>query len=285
MFTVASFDVGIKNLAFCIMQYNCTEKSGKQFPILCWKNMDLTDKYGIGDHHCSGIVKKTNLCCRAPAKLKINERYFCSRHNPDRSIKPKSSPKVKNIPLDRLCITLASRLDEFSGWWENEIDEIIIETQYSRNRKMICLSNMVYSYFIMKWIMNKDSRLKKIKFVSSRNKLKVYDGPTIKSTRKDKKDQRKQLAVEHCKYMIRGEKDQVKFLMDFPKKKDDLSDSFLQGAWYLKFACKTKIKPNKKTEKKVNKDTSIVFNNLIRKREKDLIDHTKLLLKKYQSTQ
>ena len=201
MYTIASFDVGIKNLAFCIMQYDKQKLSGKQFPILCWKNLDLTDTNRINDHLCSGIIKKTKNQCKYPPKIQIKDKYYCCIHNPDKTKQIKPPTNTKYIPLDKLCITLVSTLDEYQEWWDC-VDEIIIEKQFTKNRKMICLSNMVYSYFIMKYIMNNESRLKKIKFIKPKHKLNVYDGPFIKSPRKTKKNQkyqRKQLAIKHCR--------------------------------------------------------------------------------------
>ena len=88
----------------------------------------------------------------------------------------------------------------------------------------------------MKNILNDKSRLSDVKFISSKHKLQVYTGPKITVNRKNPKDQRKLLAVEYCKYMIKNDTPNFEYLNKFPKKKDDLSDCFLQGAWYLKFA-------------------------------------------------
>lgn len=242
-FTIASFDIGIKNLAFCVMQYNPEEKEGKRYPILEWKNIDLTDKDGLTDQFCSAYLKskKDNdgnpVKCEKQAKLEVDGLYYCAVHNPDKKKNViKKKPKAYNIPLKTSCINLVNRLDEFKDWWETKVDHVIIETQFTKNRKMICQSDLLYSYFIMKHILNDDSRLSDVKFVSSRNKLKVYTGPAVTVNRKNAKDQRKLIAVEYCKYMIKLDKKNLAYLEKFPKKKDDLSDCFLQGAWYLKFA-------------------------------------------------
>ena len=56
-FTIASFDIGIKNLAFCVMQYDPNQPVGKRYPILEWKNIDLTDSDGLTDQFCSAYLK------------------------------------------------------------------------------------------------------------------------------------------------------------------------------------------------------------------------------------
>ena len=43
----------------------------------------------------------------------------------------------------------------------------------------------------------------------------------------------KWLAVKYCDYMIQEEKDEFKKLFEESKKKDDLSDSYLQGIYYI----------------------------------------------------
>jgi hypothetical protein len=242
-FTIASFDIGIKNLAFCVMQYEPENPAGKRYPILEWKNIDLTDSEGLSDQFCSAHLKSKKdengnpVKCEKQAKLTVEGEHFCAVHNPDKKkYKIKKTPKAYSIPLRKSCVNLVTRLDEHADIWSKKVDHVIIETQYTRNRKMICQSDLLYSYFIMKHILNDESRISDVKFVSSRNKLKVYTGPKVTVNRKNAKDQRKLLAVEYCKYMIKQDKTNLKYLEKFPKKKDDLSDCFLQGAWYLKFA-------------------------------------------------
>ncbi len=242
-FTIASFDIGIKNLAFCIMQYEPDNPVGKQFPILEWKNIDLTDSEGLTDQFCSANLKSkktddgNHVKCKKQAKIVADGEYYCAVHNPDKKKYIISkSPKAYDIPLKKSCVKLITRLDEYKDWWLTKVDHVIIETQFTRNRKMITQSDLLYSYFIMKHILNDESRISDVKFVSSRNKLKVYTGPKVTVNRKNAKDQRKMLAVEYCKYMVKNDTANLEYLEKFPKKKDDLSDCFLQGAWYLKFS-------------------------------------------------
>ena len=77
--------------------------------------------------------------------------------------------------------------------------------------------------------------------INARNKLKVYKGPDIitpyDNDKKNKYKQNKYLAIKYCKYMIENnEKIDKTFieLYDSSKKKDDLSDSYLQGIYYIR---------------------------------------------------
>ena len=55
-FTIASFDIGIKNLAFCVMHYVPSNPLGKRYPIQEWKNIDLTDSDGLSDRFCCALL-------------------------------------------------------------------------------------------------------------------------------------------------------------------------------------------------------------------------------------
>lgn len=240
-FTIASFDVGLKNLAFCIMQYDTTLPVGNQYKIIEWKNIDLTDKTGsdnIEDHLCECVLgsgKREGETCGGGAKIITEDgEYYCNRHNPDKEKYTERKKRLVNtIGIKEMCCTLADRLDEYDDLFKT-VNHTIIETQFSRNRKMLCLSDMLFSYFIMKHIRNKESKCREVKFISAKNKLKVYEGPFIECNRKNAKDKRKQLAIKYCEHMICNDKTRLEEFNKFPRKKDDLSDCFLQGAWYLK---------------------------------------------------
>ncbi len=235
-FTVASFDAGIKNLAFCVMQ-----REASKYPLLEWKNIDLTADGEVSNMTCSGVIKSKKddngnpLQCTKQSRVKVNDKYYCTVHNPDKATAVKGAvdtTKAGSLPLQQLCVTLAKTLDQYEKLWLM-VDHVIIEKQYSKNRKMICLSDMLYSYFVLKHIMNPDSRIKQIKFIHAKHKLEVYKGPKVVSKRKGAKAQRKDIAVHHCRSLIEGDAKSLEFLNKFPRKKDDLSDCFLQGAWYL----------------------------------------------------
>ena len=69
--------------------------------------------------------------------------------------------------------------------------------------------------------------------INARNKLKVYDGPPIECDIKEKYKRNKWLAVKYCDYMIKNDKDIFIKQFNESKKKDDLSDSYLQGIYYI----------------------------------------------------
>lgn len=84
---VISFDVGIKNLAYCIIEYTHIEKS-KKYDIITWNTINLvSDK----EHKCSELLKskskkiKSDRICNKKAQYcgkvgKDKYRYYCGTH-------------------------------------------------------------------------------------------------------------------------------------------------------------------------------------------------------------
>jgi len=251
---IASFDVGVKNLAYCVMHYKSTNESGKQYPIEAWNCIDLTCP-GEAEplSHCMQLNKSNGKKCTQLAKIVTDDGlHYCMRHNPDKdkyTIKKKT--KVASLSYETIGNRLMDHLESMEDTLWNRCDHVIIEQQFSKNRRMIFLSAILFSYFLQRGQRNPQSKISKVKFASSRNKLLVYDGPEINErTRKNDKDHRKWIAVKHCEWMLRGDEKYKEFLNKFPKKKDDLSDSFLQGADYLKNDCRVKHQRKKIIRKK-----------------------------------
>ena len=115
-----------------------------------------------------------------------------------------------------------------------DVDEIVIENQpVLKNPKMKSIQMMIYSFFLLNLI-NGDNKIRNIKLISPRNKLKIYKGD-IDETQfniKSKYSLRKKLAVLYCAEMIENDKVNSLFFSNHCKK-DDLADSYLQGAYYL----------------------------------------------------
>jgi hypothetical protein len=77
---VISYDIGIKNLAYCILDYN-----NLQLSIIDWNVLNLLEKE-IPTEQCSQIIpgktKKLPSCkCTKIAKYKKNGQFYCDRHS------------------------------------------------------------------------------------------------------------------------------------------------------------------------------------------------------------
>jgi len=250
---IASFDVGIKHLAYSVM--TITDKN--EFHIFDWGVINLIDIVE-NDKICEFKNPKTNKCCEKKAGFVVNGTlYLCGIHaktykedcNP---IKKSTNIKTEDIPIQTLCLNMVNKLDEYPIFLT--VDDILIEQQpaFGSSRpnpfgkgnggpgvhpRMKNLSYMIYSYFIIKGV--NQQTIQNVKFISSNNKLKVYNGPPILLTQKSQYTKNKIMAQLHLKYIL---KDQIQLLnfFDTYKKKDDLADCFLQGAWYLTKGINTK---------------------------------------------
>jgi hypothetical protein len=224
------------------MEYDASKPTGSQFPITEWRSIDLTDPNSLSDRCCQHVNQKTNKPCGHGAKIFLPDgSCYCGVHNPDKEkYKPvkTTGAKTSSLSYEAIGNALMDRLDEYAELWRT-CDHVVLETQFTKNRRMIFLSAIIFGYFIKCGQREADSKISKVKFVSSRNKLEVYDGPAVTvAKRKNPKDVRKLTAIKHCEYMISGDEKMLQYFHRFPKKKDDLSDCFLQGAWYLKNECK-----------------------------------------------
>ena len=208
---ILSWDVGIYNLSYCILEKN----ENNEIKIIGWDIINLVDN--------EQMKKNRNLL-------------------------------FENIP--RKLYEIPELLD---------VDQVVIENQPSlKNPQMKSIQMILYSYFLIlgKIIGNSDknkSYIDKIDFCSASNKLKVYDGPeiiltdkkkTVKKEENESKENKepekvkkgntlkyadkKKLAIEHALYYIKLENLNYLDFFNNHKKKDDLSDSFLQGLYYMK---------------------------------------------------
>ena len=290
---ILSIDVGIKNLAFCLLEIN----ENKTITIIKWDIIDLTktqqeNEIKIG---CSCLKQQSKpkkkqqisneiiTLCNGVSKFTKNGIYYCLKHAktqpflfPSNNLKPSFINKQKigelikisglikykdtqgenkletfkkpeivsqlnefinNNSFELIEIVNASKLDLVTigkNIQSNldillkedlvDIDTIIIENQISPiANRMKTIQGMMAQYFIMK---NENI---KIDFVSSSNKLKEFNKGE-KTTYSD----RKKLGIKKCVELI-DKTPQFFIWKEFfitHKKKDDLSDSLLQGLWY-----------------------------------------------------
>lgn len=296
--TILSWDVGIKNLAYCMIEKN---EEINDFKIKHWGVINLVDdrqecdyimtnKNKCEKNAVSSISNKDDLvvdilnekkcvyCCNShkkkmtpvleeikykpkdKIKIKCNEcnenaKYriekmglnWCEKHNDKNKINLIKKIKIKKItlvtcskqPIQNLAEKLFSRLDnELTNLLS--VDEVLIENQPSLiNPTMKTISSLLYSYFIIRGITDKNktkSNITLVKFVSPSNKLRVNEINTNKIL--DKKDNTKEkvygltkrLGEKYCKALITIDDCN---LLEKVKKKDDMCDAFLQGFRYL----------------------------------------------------
>lgn len=220
---VLSFDVGIKNLAFCLLNEN--DRLIEDWGIL---NICIDERCS----HCHNGKR-----CEKSCAYYYNDIKICSSHKnlkKYKDVKWKKIPKIKNGVLEtgKKMVQILDEKKEFLN-----VDIVIIENQPAlKNPTMKTIQMMLYSYFLIKGIVIEERSVSSIEMINARNKLKAYKGPEIKCEIKDKYKKTKFLGIEYCQYMI-NENDKIeekwRKLFNESKKKDDLSDAYLQGMFYL----------------------------------------------------
>jgi hypothetical protein len=259
---VLSIDVGIKNLALCLMNVD----EDKQYSIEIWNVANLCREEKI-----------VCFTCKKPAKYKHGLFYTCKKHIKDSGVniipceleinklkkgkikdireilikhetkfdhkKSKillldelqkefeskytvpfnNSIKTTDMTLIEIGINLKIEMDIL--FKDIEIDTVIIENQISPiANRMKTLQGMIAQYFIM-------INVNDIHFISASNKLKEFS-----TNKQSTYSERKKRGIEVCEeLLINNEKlSEHVTLFENSKKKDDLADCFLQGLWFLK---------------------------------------------------
>jgi hypothetical protein len=268
---VLSIDVGIKNLAFCLFDKSPTAQQFKitKWDIIniseqediakcCFieKSVDCNKpaKFKKDDQcYCLKHSKKQTLQIpsaeQKPAfinKQKIQKLYeIADSHNIKYEAKIKKanlvtlineyiqtnyfqtieSKNASEVDLFNIGVNIKTK---FNKLFENEgtFDYVIIENQISPiATRMKTIQGMIVQYFIMS-----NLKVDHIEFISAANKLKDCD-------LKDKTNysDRKKLGIAKCLGIITSDfrfSEHIDYF-NTHKKKDDLSDSFLQGIWFL----------------------------------------------------
>ena len=212
-----SFDVGIKNLAFCSLDDNKK--------ILDWGIINL-DKNPI----CQCGLQKE--CCKSSTFIVVSDngetKYACTTHTKKYKKKKKMNNDRDIFNLSKIMINELNSKEDFLN---HEI--ICIENQPAlKNPTMKTVQMILYSYFMIEGA-TKDTPVNEVHMINARNKLKVYKGPEIECKFTDKYKKNKYLSVEYTKLMILEEEKRFIDLFLESKKKDDLADAYLQGIYFI----------------------------------------------------
>lgn len=255
---IISIDVGIKNLAYCLIDYN-----GEIYTILEWDVIDLCNNkpitctqhlkkkscskqatfHKMDDYYCNTCAKKNNLFL--PCKTYLQTQKTISRKKlveiiqttaipvtkdskkeellqliDQHCLKPIHKTSANDMNLIELGISLKKKIDTMPSLYN--VDKVLIENQVSPiANRMKTLQGMIAQYYIMK-------NVNDIEFISACNKLKKF------ITTKTTYTERKQLSIKITKELLsnNGWSEQLNYF-EKHKKKDDLADAFLQSLWYI----------------------------------------------------
>ena len=269
---ILSIDVGIKNLSFCL--FLTPEDNLNHLKVIQWDNIDISektdtkcieiDKNGLCDKpakftkdskcYCLKHSKKHNYLQplaefkqsylnkqKIQSLIDIADKYKLKYENPPKksnileiinefinnncytAISKTNATKINLVTIGR---NIQHKFDEIFNEHLLSIDTIIIENQIGPiANKMKTIQGMISQYFIMR---NNNIN---IEFISACNKLKDF----LSEEKIDYK-QRKKLGVQTCLGIVNNDFRFKEWNTFFAKhnKKDDLSDCFLQGIWFIK---------------------------------------------------
>lgn len=267
MTRILSFDVGIKNLAYCILE----KIQDDEFMILDWGTINLvSDTYNCqyqvrGGKFCSAkavynicskskklgyqgpntckahcdklmpqlvsICHDTECCmCTKPATITMTGGMYswCDKHKKQAEqyiskITVKKIGKASQQPPQDLNVKLIKSFETRRNFLD--VDEVLIENQPSlKNPVMKSIAAYIHCWFVDHGVLNSESRINKVSYISPSNKLKKLNKVTM--TYKDTKN----MGIECCRKLI-SEKD-LSTLEQY-KKKDDMCDAFLQAFQYI----------------------------------------------------
>ena len=218
---ILSFDVGIKNLAFCLLDTENNTIDDWGILNICTSPVcDHQMKHRKCDNTAKKIVKDTDIkLCLSHTKLKQHKDK-----------KFRNVPKHVNPMLEQ-GKKIVEKLDEKPDFLN--VDIVLIENQPAlKNPTMKSIQMLLYSYFIIEGVC-KDPICSNVQMINARNKLKVYKGPEVECKFTDKYKKNKYLSVEYTKLMILEEDQEFIDLFTESKKKDDLADAYLQGIYFI----------------------------------------------------
>ena len=226
--------------------YYCKVHSKKCEPLKPFEILFEETNKETNKEMCNYLVKET--CCNKKSSVKYNENCYCITHAKSYykklqtayKIKPYKNKNIKDLNFDDTLTKLIEILDSKKELLKANI--VLIENQPAfKNPRMKTISTFLYSFYIIRGIVDKEvtkSSITRVKFMSPSNKLKVItEGETTKlialkaSNESHAYKLTKALGIKYCKELINHLPDWLKIL-ESHKKKDDLCDAFLQGAYY-----------------------------------------------------
>lgn len=230
---ILSVDVGIKNLAVCIVKI---DNSGSK--ILEWEIINSIQDLLDNQLTCC-VTRKGQLCSKiACNKVVLNDKPlgFCNLKTCQKeligSYSKKQIKKYKKINANHISLDLLGK-NIHAGLCAlknvDNLDYVLIENQpVLKNPKMKSIQMIIYSYFLFKTT-NSDKSFS-VKLFNPSTKLQIYDGPVITTGKKNKYANRKALSVEYTKYFLdKYEDNEWVNIFNNSKKQDDLADAYLQA--------------------------------------------------------
>jgi hypothetical protein len=238
MVKILSFDVGIKNLAYCLVEFAETKNT-----ILDWGIIDIMATFLDKTTKCSVVKNGAECGATAIVCIRLPDKTigFCKKKTCQKVVQTAYQPKqikkikavtTKTVSLLHLTSELIRQLKLYKVFLTADI--VVIENQpVLKNPTMKSIQMVLYTFFLVNGI-TEDAPLTNIALFNAGRKLDIYDGPEITTPcKKGTYADRKYLSIEMTKYLLRDIPDKLQFFSTH-KKQDDLADSYLQCLTFYK---------------------------------------------------
>ena len=243
MSKVLSWDIGLKNLSYCILQENTDSdnisKTRHNHIILDWEVINL---YQEEINNCQELTSKNKICNKKTTYCN-NNKYYCKTHSPknDQTFLIKNKKKKNRNPFE-YAVRIKNELDKRPKL--NDVDIVLLENQPALvNPIMKTVQMIVFSYFAFK---NTDTKKILVYNVSAsrKEKLPLEDNLWENSQYQqdyllriqnitNKYSKRKFLCYYYALYSLENYPEMNNYLLSHSKK-DDLTDCFLMCIdWFL----------------------------------------------------
>jgi len=258
---ILSIDVGIKNLAYCLLENN-----DNKWKIIKWDVLNLAPTEP--KCNCEIIKKKNKEICNKKAKYYINNLYFCGIHakNSEFLIENKELKNLNSKKIDtlleiikkyKITTTSLKKIELLSGIKEyikdkllNDVNKIsandlnlidigislkkvLDENLLKENIDKIIIENQIspianrmkclQGMIAQYFIMNNKNN---IEFISATNKLKAFTSSDIKTSYSERKKQSIKITNDLLD-------DIWKTYFNIHKKRDDLADTYLMNVYQI----------------------------------------------------
>jgi len=232
---VLSFDIGIVNMAYCLMETT----DNKKIKILDWKILNIAEI-----PECSMCKKRAKSYIHLTNHADPNAiSHFCPTHTKNYAEKHYNKKDIKMIKytkdmdLDYLGGNLYKQLEMNLELFSQPIDWVLFENQpVLKNPKMKSIQMILYSYFLYKKTLQSVD-IGSLKFYTAKKKLEIKgiqldQSGFDKSEYKDRKKLSKLITMEILKRL--QDYEHIHMLETrYADKQDDLCDSLIQGLEHL----------------------------------------------------
>lgn len=244
---IISFDVGIINLAYCIMSY---QEINQAIEVYNWGIINLAD--GDPKKTCSRKMKAGNSKCTRKAYYVTDKGHGVCKMHRERNEDLQRNVTVENVTEWELKTKLFQELDSDTKYLD--VTSILIESQPLKAREKIKgIGHALFDYYVLRGAVDTGHKYAELRFIDAKNKLTVYTGPPLSCHLKTQYARNKWYSIKYCSWIVENQigLGLLKYFENYGKKKDDLADCFLQGLWYLKYGQTGKKAPMTSSHQKL----------------------------------